>query len=209
MIYFDVILIFILFSIFGLIHSFLASLEFKKKLAAQIGNKIAFYRLFYNIFSIFLFVFIYEISPKPNVIVYDLKFPYDIITFALQIVSLFGLIWASKEIDMKEFFGISQIYRYVNNEYEMDDLDEKQKLRINGAFKFVRHPIYFFSILFLGLRPQMDLFYFTAYITIVLYFYVGSIYEEKKLLKIFGNEYLQYQKTVPRIFPIKFKKGLK
>lgn len=206
MILFDILVIFLLFSSFGLLHSIFASLHFKKKLAEKIGNKIAFYRLFYNLISILFLLFVYEISPKPNLIVYDLQFPFDIITFALQVISLFGLIWASKEIDLKEFVGISQIVRYFKNEYKTEDLDEKQNLRIKGAFKFVRHPIYFFSILFLGFRPQMDLFYLETFIIFVLYFYVGSIYEEKKLVKIFGQDYINYQKLVPRIFPLKFKK---
>ncbi|MCX7875145.1 MAG: isoprenylcysteine carboxylmethyltransferase family protein [Melioribacteraceae bacterium] len=206
MIYIEVILVFLLFASFGILHSFLASLNIKEKLVVKIGNKIAFYRLFYNIFSVLLLIFIYEISPKPNLVIYDLQFPYDIITFALQVLSLFGLIWSTKEIDLKEFAGISQIIRYYNNTYNIEELDEKQSLRIEGAFKFVRHPIYFFSILFLGLRPQMDLFYLTMFISFVIYFYVGSFYEEKKLIKIFGEDYLKYQKSVPRIFPIKFKR---
>lgn len=206
MILLDVVIIFLLFSLFGLFHSLLASLHFKERLAKKIGNKIAFYRLFYNLISLFLLLFVYEVSPKPNFMIYDLQFPFDIITFALQVVSLFGLVWASKEIDLKEFVGISQIMRYFKNEYKIEDLDEKQNIRINGAFKFVRHPIYFFSILFLGLRPQMDLFYLTMFISFVIYFYIGSIYEEKKLVEIFGEDYVQYQKSVPRIFPFKFRK---
>ncbi len=206
MILLDIVIIFLLFSSFGLFHSILASLQFKEKLAQKIGNKIAFYRLFYNLTSLLLLIFVYEISPKPNLIVYDLQFPFDIITFVLQLLSLIGIIWASKEIDLKEFAGISQIIRYLKNEYKIEDLDEKQTLKIKGAFKFVRHPIYFFSILFLGFRPQMDLFYLIMFISFVLYFFIGSVYEEKKLVKIFGEDYLQYQKSVPGIFPFKFKK---
>jgi protein-S-isoprenylcysteine O-methyltransferase Ste14 len=38
-------------------------------------------------------------------------------------------------------------------------------------------------------------------ICIIVYFYVGSFYEERKLVDKFGDEYLLYQKKVPRIFP--------
>lgn len=206
MIFLDLFFIVLLFSLFGLFHSFSASLDFKRKLAEKIGERIAFYRLFYNITSTIIFLFIYFIAPKPNKIIYDLDYPFDIIIFALQVCSLFGLIWASKDIDLKEFIGISQVIRYYEGNYKLDDLDEKQTLKINGAFKLVRHPIYLFSILFLGLRPEMNLFYLTMFICLTLYFYIGSIYEEKKLIKIFGEKYVEYQKTVPRIFPIKFKR---
>ncbi|MGE5845170.1 MAG: methyltransferase family protein, partial [Ignavibacteria bacterium] len=61
---------------------------------------------------------------------------------------------------------------------------------------------------FLVCRPVMDLFYLTLLVCIIGYFYIGSIYEEKKLSEIFGNEYNRYRETVPRIFPLKINKYL-
>jgi len=204
MIFVNVLLIILLFALFALSHTWLASAKLKSVLAESIGEKIAFYRLFYNLSSLIFFSFFYILSPKTDIIVYDLQFPFDIITFALQVLSLVGFFWASKSINLNEFLGIAQIKRLINKEYDLSDLDEKQELNISGAFKFVRHPIYFFSILFLGLRPTMTLFYLTMLICIVIYFYVGSIFEERKLVEKFGEKYLEYQKNVPRIFPIKF-----
>jgi len=204
MIFVNVLLIILLFALFALSHTWLASAKLKSVLAESIGEKIAFYRLFYNLSSLIFFSFFYILSPKTDIIVYDLQFPFDIITFALQVLSLVGFYWASKSINLNEFLGIAQIKRLINKEYDLSDLDEKQELNISGAFKFVRHPIYFFSILFLGLRPTMTLFYLTMLICIVIYFYVGSIFEERKLVEKFGEKYLEYQKNVPRIFPIKF-----
>jgi len=207
MIVFDVIIIIILFSIFAFTHSFFASLKVKKEMIKSIGNKIAFYRLFYNISSLLLFGTFYLLAPKPDVIVYDLHYPYDIITFVLQVLSLIGLMWSIKTIDIKEFLGVSQIIRYLKGNYNKSELDEKTVLRIEGASKIVRHPIYLFFILFLGLRPVMSLFYLVMFVCITIYFYIGSIYEERKLVELFGYDYIEYQNNVPRIFPIRiFKK---
>lgn len=203
MIFVDIILIVSLFALFGIFHSFLASNKIKIALAEKLGTKIAFYRLFYNVSSLVIFVAVYSIAPKPNITLYDLQYPFDIITFALQVASLAGLYWATRFIDLKEFVGISQIERYLRDEYKLEDLDDRQTLRIEGAYKFVRHPLYFFSILFLGLRPTMSLFYFVMFVSAVIYFYVGSIYEEKKLIEKFGDKYREYQKKVPRLFPWK------
>ncbi|PKL82603.1 MAG: hypothetical protein CVV24_09215 [Ignavibacteriae bacterium HGW-Ignavibacteriae-3] len=197
----DVILIVLLFTGFAVSHTWLASIKIKEMLAVKIGDKIAFYRMFYNVSSVILFLAFYAVAPKPDIIVYDLRFPFDIITFVLQIFSLFGLIWSTRPISLKEFAGAGQIERFMNGEYRTEDLDEKQILKIEGAFKLVRHPVYLFSILFLGFRPTMNLFYLTMYVCIIIYFYVGSIYEEKKLVKLFGDEYLKYQKHVPRLIP--------
>jgi methanethiol S-methyltransferase len=164
------------------------------------GNLIAFYRLGYNLFAILSLYFIYELSPKPNVIIYDLPKPYDIIILLPQFSALIGLLWSFKYICIKEFLGISQIERFLSKKYS-SDLDEDLTLTIDGPFKYSRHPIYFFSIVFLLFRPTMDLFYLTFFIVIVIYFYIGAYHEEKKLAEIFGEAYKRYQKSVPQIFP--------
>jgi methanethiol S-methyltransferase len=205
MIVLDVLIIVLLFGVFALSHTLLASLKIKRRLAERIGNKIAFYRIFYNLTSVIFFVAVYSISPKPDVIVYDLQSPYDISTFALQVLSLIGLVWSVRPVSLGEFTGISQIERYLKNEYVVDDLDERQKLNKTGAFKFVRHPIYLFSILFLGIRPTMSLFFLVMFLCVAVYFYIGSIYEEKKLVALFGDDYVEYQKSTPRIFPLRFR----
>lgn len=200
---FDLLIIILLFALFGVSHSILALNKVKKRIADGVGNKIAFYRLFYNIISLLTFFALYEIAPKPNVIIYDLNYPWDIYILVPQFLSLIGLIWAVRPIDLKEFIGINQIIRYLNGNYNSDELDEHSQLIIEGAFKYSRHPIYFFSILFLGFRPVMDVFYLTFYICLIVYFIVGSIYEEKKLSIKFGVKYTDYQKKVPAFVPYK------
>ncbi len=199
--FFDALIITSLFFVFAISHSILASHKFKLALTSKLGNKIAFYRMFYNVSSILFFVFIYKVSPKPNYIIYDLGFPFDILIVVLQIASGIMLLWTSKFINMREFLGLTQIKRYTEGTYSLDDIDEKLELRIEGAFKYSRHPIYLFSSLFLILRPTMDFFYLIFLINMLLYFYIGSYFEEKKLITIFGDEYRQYQKDVPKIFP--------
>lgn len=201
----DVIIIIALFAIFGYTHSLLASEKVKIQFKKIFGDLIAFYRLLYNLFGLLSLYFIYEFSPKPHIIIYDLPTPYDLIMLIPQFLSLAGVFWAFKYICLKEFIGLSQIKRFFEKKYTTE-LDEEFTLRIEGPYKYSRHPIYFFSITFLLFRPVMDLFYLTFFICIVAYFYIGSYYEEKKLVRQFGKVYENYKKEVPRIFPVKFLK---
>jgi len=198
----DAIIIIILFLLFGYSHSILSSNKLKKKLAEQVGEKIAFYRLFYNVISLITFFIAYELAPKPGIIIYDLNYPWDIVIFVVQFFSLIGLIWAASAVSLWEFLGIAQIKRYYEGKYNPRELDERYVLKKTGAFKYSRHPIYFFSILFLGFRPIMSFFYLVFFICLTLYFIIGSIYEEKKLVELFGEEYVQYQKNTPRLVPL-------
>ena len=199
----DVIIIVILFALFGYVHSLLASIKIKFWFKKNFGDLIAFYRLLYNLFTLLSLYLIYELSPKPYFIIYDLHNPYDLIVLIPQFLSLAGAIWTFKYICFKEFLGLDQIKRYFEKRYTTE-LDEEFTLLIEGPYRYSRHPVYFFSIVFLLFRPVMDLFYLTFFICIVAYFYIGSYYEEKKLVRQFGQVYENYQKKVPRIFPIKF-----
>ncbi len=200
----DVIFIITGFIFFAVTHSIFSSFKFKRIIASLIGNYMAFYRLTYNIISFIIILLLYFYLPKPDVIIYDLKYPFDIIILIPQLLSLLGLLWSFKFIGSKEFFGIDQIKRWFKNNFDINELDEKMTLKINGPYKYIRHPVLSFSVLFLLFRPAMDLFYLTCLICIILYTYIGSFYEERRLAEKFGEKYLRYQKAVPRFFPYKW-----
>ncbi|MDH3267744.1 MAG: hypothetical protein OEM46_02700 [Ignavibacteria bacterium] len=204
----DVLIIIFLFTVFGYTHSLVASEKVKIQFKKIFGELIAFYRLFYNIFSIISLYLIYILSPKPHLIIYDLQNPYDLIILIPQFLSLAGVIWAFKYICFKEFLGLDQIKRFFEKRYTTE-LDEEFTLRIEGPYRYSRHPVYFFSITFLLFRPVMDLFYLTFFVCTVVYFYIGSYFEEKKLVRQFGEIYQNYKKEVPRIFPVKLFKPYK
>lgn len=201
----DVVVIVLLFLVFGFTHSLLASEKVKIHFKKIFGDLIAFYRLLYNLIGLLSIYLIYEFSPKPHIIIYDLANPYDLIILIPQFFSLAGIIWVFKYICFREFLGLDQIKRFIEKRY-LTELDEEFTLRIEGPYRYSRHPIYFFSITFLMFRPTMDLFYLTFFLCIVTYFYIGSYYEEKKLVRQFGQVYENYRKKVPRIFPFKLSK---
>lgn len=205
----DVLLIVSGFLVYGVAHSFLASIGVKQFFLKKIGNYIAFYRVAYNILSLLSLYFLLKIFPKPDIIIYDLDYPFDFVILVPQFLSLTGFFWTLRYICVKEFLGIDQIKRWLSNQYDVNELDERLTLRIDGPYKYSRHPLYFFAIMFLLFRPVMDLFYLTILLCIITYFYIGSLYEEKKLVRHFGEEYEKYQKVVPRIFPVKILKPYK
>jgi protein-S-isoprenylcysteine O-methyltransferase Ste14 len=77
------------------------------------------------------------------------------------------------------------------------------KLEVNGLHRYVRHPLYLGTFVFLWgwflLYPSLSFLICCSFITI--YTLIGLRFEEKKLIKEFGDEYVQYQKKVPRLIP--------
>lgn len=184
-------------------HSFLSSNWLKLKFLKKFGNFIAYYRLGYNLISGISLIIIFLILPKIEIVVYSLPAYFNFVVIPLQILSFTGLIWCARYFNVYEFIGLSQLKRIRSNSYNQSDLDEKSEFRIDGPYKYSRHPVYFFSIMLLVLRSEMGLTYFIIVIIFTLYFYVGSLFEEKRLIDKFGSQYVVYQKSVPRIFPVK------
>ncbi len=209
------------FVLFAFLHSLLASLKVKYSFASKFSKLMPFYRLAYNILFLLMFWYMFEILPRPDFELYDLPNPYDILILIPQFLALAGIIWTFKYFSATEFLGLKQIARWRSSKYlpaeksadltkptdsnEADAPDEKLTLRIEGPYKVVRHPLYLFTILFLIFRPSMDLFYLVFLIFIIAYFYVGSFYEERKLVLLFGDQYKKYQSSVPRLFGLGIK----
>jgi protein-S-isoprenylcysteine O-methyltransferase Ste14 len=200
---FDAAVTIILLSVFCISHSILASNKIKRLFQNRFGKLIAYYRIGYNIISAISFIIIYLSLPTINITLYDLPNPYDLIILFFQFLSLIGFIWSSRYFSSGEFIGWAQIRRQREGNYDSKDLDESSTLRIEGPYKYSRHPVYFFSIVFLVMRPVMTLTYFIIVVIFVMYFYIGSVFEEKRLIEKFGEAYMNYQKSVSRIIPIK------
>jgi len=77
------------------------------------------------------------------------------------------------------------------------------KLQVNGLNKYVRHPLYSSTLLFVWSfffwRPLLS--NLISCICILLYTLIGIYFEEQKLVKTFGEDYKEYAAKVPMIIP--------
>jgi len=77
------------------------------------------------------------------------------------------------------------------------------ELKLDGIHKYVRHPLYLGTLLFVWglffIFPFLN--NLIAVVAITIYVLVGIKFEEKKLVKEFGNDYAEYIKNVPGLFP--------
>ncbi|UCD85548.1 MAG: isoprenylcysteine carboxylmethyltransferase family protein, partial [Deltaproteobacteria bacterium] len=76
-----------------------------------------------------------------------------------------------------------------------------------GAFGYIRHPIYLGTILFYAglVVTTLSLISFGLLVIMFIFYDYIAKYEEKLLENKYGEEYLEYKKTVPRWIPGKKK----
>jgi protein-S-isoprenylcysteine O-methyltransferase Ste14 len=127
----------------------------------------------------------------PNPILYQVPVPWKYVMLAGQGISALFLLIAVLQTDLLSFAGLRQLV----------EVEKTGNLVTSGLYRLVRHPLYTFSLLTLWLSPSMTVNSFVLYTALTAYVLIGIIFEERKLLREFGNDYANYKLTTPMLLP--------
>lgn len=179
--------------VWGIIHSVTASLGFKELLRHTFGDGfMRFYRFLYNIFSAVSFApILYLMAVLPTRSLYQIPSPWSYLMLAGQGLSALLLLVAVLQTDTLSFVGLRQLF----------EEEKPGRLVTKGFYRAMRHPLYTFGLLFLWLSPSVTVNSFIVYISLTVYILVGAYFEERKLLREFGQEYADYKAVTPMIVP--------
>lgn len=179
--------------LWGIVHSILASIGFKDFLRRSLGSGfMKFYRLLYNIFAVIsLAPVLYLMISLPDKNFYRVPSPWSYLMWAGQAVSALLLLLAVLQTDVFAFVGLRQLV----------EGEEKSDLVISGLYRFVRHPLYTFGLLILWLSPSMTVNTFIVYAAFTVYILIGAVFEERKLMREFGQKYATYKAVTPMLIP--------
>ena len=115
--------------------------------------------------------------------------------------SLMGMVWGMYALRSLDVFGNQQVLAHIHASEV-----QAMPLSIRGPYRWVRHPLYFFTLLMIWCCPDLTvdrlLFntLFTAWIVI------GTLLEERDLVAKFDKTYQSYQREVPMLIPWKIHK---
>ena len=181
--------------LWGLIHSIMASLTFRAKLTNWLSTEMMrFYRLFFNIFSVItLLPVLWLARILPDSTLYSIPKPWLYLMFFGQALAAIGEIIGFFQTDIWEFAGLRQII--------MPRAEGENRLVVKGLYKYMRHPLYTFGLLFIWLIPVMSANMLVLYISLTIYIIIGAYFEERKLLREFGEDYARYKENTPMLVP--------
>lgn len=192
--------------VWAIVHSLTAGASTKEWYRQTFGERAyqGTFRLAYNVLSgLTLLPILYLLLTRvPDRLLWSVPMPYRLINYVVLLAGAAGFLVALWQTDIWRFVGLRQMARYVAGEA---DPELPPPFIATGVYRFVRHPLYFFSMLFLWANPVMSLTAFIITLWVTLYFYIGSYYEERRLLAEFGEAYRQYQIRVPRMIPLPFR----
>ncbi len=181
--------------LYGLIHSQLASLKIKEMASVLLGRQYKWYRLFYNIFAVISLLPVLALAViLPDRLLYEITFPWNVPVFLIQLAGLIIATIAVLQTGLGYLSGLSQLR-------EKDANPSASILVTDGLYRYVRHPIYTGSILFLVASPVMTWNSMALRLAFILYFIIGGMVEEKKLVAEFGDVYRAYRLRTPMLIP--------
>ncbi|MEP6682607.1 MAG: isoprenylcysteine carboxylmethyltransferase family protein [Parafilimonas sp.] len=187
------IILIILWLQFSIFHSFFASEKYKSFMQKFMKEKYKYHRILYSIFAFLNLsvIIIYQFSIN-NVLLWKVPFIEIVITDTCIIIASFTMVYFA----VKFFFYLSGADIFLQTK-------KTQTLIISNLYKFVRHPLYTATLLLVWSiffrLPYVSMLISSACITI--YTITGIYFEEKKLIKDFGDSYIQYRKKTPMLIP--------
>jgi protein-S-isoprenylcysteine O-methyltransferase Ste14 len=176
---------------FAAVHSLFAAKLTKQAFKRVVGREPRSYRLLYNLASLAMFGWVmaaYRASP----LIYAAPGFWKWLLYLAQVVVAVVIFRCVRQTGAGDFLGINAFRSAVA---------EPHTLVTSGCYAYVRHPLYFYSTLFLVLNPVMTAQWALLTLFSVAYFIIGGLIEERRLLQEFGDEYLRYRKSVPFMIP--------
>ncbi len=186
-----------------ILHSAMISVSVTEYFKKRLGHKFRFYRLFFNFVAILtlLPVALYAYSIRTQAI-----FQWDgylrlgqVLLLAIAVLLLF---LGGRHYNMDQLLGIKQIKEGTSNKA----ISDTGELDTSGILEITRHPWYLATILLIWAR-QMDLSALFVNVILTSYLIVGTVLEEKKLIREFGEKYKAYQNRVSMLIPFKWLKS--
>ena len=181
--------------IYGFVHSLLATLGTKARLRKWFGPGVdRWYRLIYNTIGILTFLpILVLVAAFPGEELYSISAPWSYLALAGQLLALVALAIGLLQTGVWSFLGFEQVLNPAQS--------SSSKMVTSGLYGWVRHPLYTAGLIFIWLTPIMTTSLLALNIGLTIYLVLGAYYEERKLVREFGEAYSSYQKQTPMLIP--------
>ncbi len=179
-------------ALYGALHSLLASRRVKALAERWFGHGGRhYYRLFFVIVAALAFLPLPLLVWRlPDAVLYTVPYPWNLAMLEVQVLAVVGAALALRQTGGSTFLGLRS-----------QDALPYMPLVQDGFYGVVRHPIYFFTFLFLWFFPVMSWNLLAFNLGVTIYSVIGAHLEERRLRAEFGALYDEYKARVPMFLP--------
>lgn len=181
--------------LFGLQHSVMARRSFKQAWTKVIPEPAE--RATYVLATVACLITAYVFwSPMTTVI---WRFEHPVAVYAILAVQATGwiiLVVATFALNHFHLFGLTQAWSAFRRR-AVPELEFRQP----WLYQVVRHPIQLGILIGIWAAPVMTVGHYVFATAMTVYVFVGLFFEERDLIRQFGQRYLDYRATVPKLLP--------
>ncbi len=186
----------VLLLIFALQHTVMARLKFKRWWTKIVPEPIE-RSIFVLLASLALILLFWQWRPLPtevwtveNAIGANVLWGFFFFGWILVLIGTF-------QINHFELFGLAQVLRFFQSKEF-----EQPSFKVPVLYKVVRHPIMLGFIIAFWFTPRMTVGHLLFAVMTTIYILVALQFEERDLVEIHGDDYLEYRKKVSMIVPM-------
>lgn len=189
------------------VHSLFASRKVKQTVKEAAGEDFyrRFYRPFYNLQSVGTLLLLGSYTRKlPDTSLFKTEGKTADLIRIGQGISIAYFAWGVYHVKQSRLSGIQDMIAKKPQEQEGQGptLTPDGTLDISGAYRHSRHALNFAAIPPIWLFPRMGSKHATFNVIATIYFWLGSLHEEKRQREAYGEQYERYRKSgVPFFFP--------
>jgi len=184
-----------LIALFGVQHSVMARPKFKQWLYRFIAEP--FERSTYLIASSIPLLLLVAFWQPMSGVIWDSQHSAVIMFgYAMAIVGWLLVVISTFLINHFDLFGLRQVYFYTKGEPY-----SPISFRTPWLYNYVRHPMQLGVVFGVWSAATMTSGHFFLAAGMTTYILVGLYFEERDLVKAFGERYRAYQFSVPKLFP--------
>jgi protein-S-isoprenylcysteine O-methyltransferase Ste14 len=115
----------------------------------------------------------------------------------LYLAGLSLVLYSTFLIDHFDLFGLRHVWLYFRG------IEYKEKNFVTPAlYKHIRHPLYVGWFVTFWATPDMTVGHFLMAAVTTGYILVAIVYEERDLLTLLGDDYLNWRATTPKFVPV-------
>ena len=204
---------------FAVVHSALASARAKHLAARALGGgergrrrRDAFYRPLYNAqAAVASAALVRYVAKLPDRELYHVRGAAGVLMRSGQALALGCFVAAVRRVGLLRFVGAPPLIAHLSGkpvpppmEAQGPARDDAGRIDGGGVFRMSRHPLNFVGVPLLWLNPRMTVNLATFAAAATVYFYVGSIHEERRLRRAYGAPYQRYVESgAPFFLPVK------
>ncbi len=186
-----------LLTIFALQHSLMARQPFKQWLA-KLLPAAAVRSTFVFCSSVALVLVIAFWRPIGGVI-WHVEGTLAVVLTAVSAAGWVLVLASTFAIDHFELFGVKPVWRHFQGRAEA-----AEQFRLPKLYRVVRHPLYLGFIIAFWAAPTMTLSHAFFALGTTIYILCAIRFEERDLVRQFGEKYARYREQVPMIVPVTF-----